>query len=313
MLRSTVALLLALKLTPGVGNVPINRIADWLAETEISPSELLECDPRTLTERLPAGYDREARGLAACREADLVRAEGMLARVESSGASAIARFDSDYPHALRAAMGATAPPLLFVAGDPGLLESTSVGVVGTRRPSDGGIALTKDCVAQLVARDATIVSGAAEGVDTTAHAATLASGGRTALVLPEGLFSYRGSQELVRGTEEGNVLLLSEFLPTATWSTHGAITRNSTIAALSSVVCVIEPGETGGSIRTAREALRMGRPTFVFGGRHAAGAKILASEGAALLVNSEGELRAEALAEALEAGPVAAADQGELF
>ena len=45
-----------------------------------------------------------------------------------------------------------------------------------------------------------------------------------------------------------------------------SVTRNSTVAALARILCVVEARKTGGSIQTAHKALSMGRPVLYQGG-----------------------------------------------
>ena len=59
--------------------------------------------------------------------------------------------------------------------------------------------------------------------------------------------------------------MLAEVHPAAPWQGPAAVARNRIIAALSRVVCVIEPRKTGGSIETARQALAQGKPVFASG------------------------------------------------
>src|SRR5262245_53756135 len=59
--------------------------------------------------------------------------------------------------------------LLYYQGWWDLVESRSVAVVGTRKPTSEGIARTRRLVRSLVRDDFTVVSGLAAGIDTVAH------------------------------------------------------------------------------------------------------------------------------------------------
>src|SRR5690606_24865428 len=112
--------------------------------------------------------------------------------------------------------------------------------------------------------------------------------------------------------EDGRAIVLSQFAPLSAWATHAAVTRNATIAALSRVVCVIEPRKAGGSMRTGRCALAIGRPVFVAGGDDALhGAEVLRRAGAQPVLG-RGGLAVEALQQAWRAAP-RRPPQGSLF
>ncbi|MBM3288510.1 MAG: hypothetical protein FJY92_00005 [Candidatus Hydrogenedentes bacterium] len=64
--------------------------------------------------------------------------------------------------------------------------------------------------------------------------------------------------------ESDRCALISQFDPELTWQTHAAVTRNATIAALSKLVCVVEPKRMGGSMRTARNARDQGKPVYFY-------------------------------------------------
>src|SRR5262245_8480793 len=73
-----------------------------------------------------------------------------------------------------------APPELFLAGDADLLVAgPCVAVVGSRKPSREGLARASRLARLLAERGITVVSGLAEGIDTAAHEAAIAAGGRT--------------------------------------------------------------------------------------------------------------------------------------
>src|SRR5215510_8711367 len=77
-----------------------------------------------------------------------------------------------------------APATLFVAGDPTLLRhGARVAIVGARKASVQGRARARKLATRLCAHGVVVVSGLAAGIDTAAHQATLAAGGRTIAVL----------------------------------------------------------------------------------------------------------------------------------
>ncbi|NIA14764.1 MAG: hypothetical protein GWP08_11845 [Nitrospiraceae bacterium] len=250
---------LALSLTPGVGTVTLNNARAAARAANVPLSALLHMDPRAQAHTLPPGFEGIAPLIARCGDAHLAWAAHLLAQVAASGGEALSIQEAHYPAELREHLGARAPALLFVRGDPALLTQPAAAIVGARRATRSGRRLARACATTLAGAGAAVVSGGAQGVDTAAHEAVLASAGKTVVVLPQGLLSYRIPPAIRRGVEEGNALLVSEFSPDTVWSAHAAVTRNATISALARLVCVIEPKRVGGSIRTARIALEQGK------------------------------------------------------
>ena len=80
-----------------------------------------------------------------------------------------------------------APPLLFVAGDPALLERPQLAIVGSRRASPPALDTARAFSRYLSHAGFTITSGLALGIDGAAHRAALEAGGATIGVLGTGL------------------------------------------------------------------------------------------------------------------------------
>jgi DNA processing protein len=110
-------------------------------------------------------------------------AEAELAALHKLGARALFLGDALYPPFL--AEMADAPPFLAVMGDVKLLSSRSVGIVGARNASANGMRLAQNLAAEL-AKNLTIVSGLARGIDAAAHNGALVAG-KTVAVIAGGL------------------------------------------------------------------------------------------------------------------------------
>ena len=91
----------------------------------------------------------------------------------------------DYP-ALLAELS-DAPPLLFVAGAPSILEKPQLAMVGSRRASRPGLDTASAFSRALAGAGFVITSGLALGIDGAAHQAALDIGGQTVGVLGTGL------------------------------------------------------------------------------------------------------------------------------
>jgi DNA processing protein len=163
---------------------------------------------------------------------------------------------------------ASPPLLLYYKGDPALLTTTSVAIVGTRAPSTYGVEMARYFSSELALRGVTIVSGLAQGIDALAHRATLEVEGRTIAVLGSGLHGIFPTLNaaLAKAMLEAGNLIISEYpLGTPPYKQNFPA-RNRIIAGLSRGVLVIESRLPGGSLITAKHALEEGREVFAIPG-----------------------------------------------
>lgn len=172
--------------------------------------------------------------------------------------------DQSYPAMLKSLLKLNTPPVLSMVGNVRLLTNKKVGFSGSRKVSEKGIAVTRDCVEQLSQdNNMSIVSGYAQGVDREAHYTALASGGSTIIVLSNGISSFYVRQELKEVWDWNRVLVVSEYLPKDKWSVSRAMNRNNTIIGLSDAMVVVEAGLTGGSLDAGLRSLEGKKPLFV--------------------------------------------------
>ena len=157
---------------------------------------------------------------------------------------------------------ATAKDLL-TRGNADLLQTVSVGIVGSRKASLKGVGAAQDCAGQLARLGITVVSGYANGIDLASHKAALDAGGATILVLAEGIDRFRVKRDIEAVWDWERALVVSEFLPNAPWSVKQAMLRNGTICDLSRAVIVAEAQRISGTMDTVRQCLKMNLPLFV--------------------------------------------------
>lgn len=173
--------------------------------------------------------------------------------------------DPRYPRAL-AGIG-DPPPVLYVLGDPDVLNMATLAVVGTRHPTPSGRETAYDFARHLGAAGLVIASGLALGVDGAAHEGALAGGGITFAVAGTGLdrvYPARHADLARRIADEG--ALVSE-LPIGTRPSREAFPRrNRILAGVSIGTLVVEAAVRSGSLITARLALEQGREVFAIPG-----------------------------------------------
>jgi DNA processing protein len=200
--------------------------------------------------------------------------------------------DPDYPRLLKEIPNA--PPLLYYQGQIDRQETLgnrpTVGIVGTRHPSEYGQRWTRRISQILAECGFTIVSGMAAGIDTQAHLGCLDAQGRTIAVFGTPLDKiYPETNRLLSQKIIQKGLLLSEHpRGTLTKREHFA-QRNRIIAGLSRAVLVMEAPERSGALITARVANEYSRDVFALPGRiddpNSQGCLRLLKNGAETIVN----------------------------
>jgi len=158
------------------------------------------------------------------------------------------------------------PPVLYVLGETS--TAPAVAVVGTRRSTRYGTSLAQAFGRTLADSGWTTVSGLARGIDVAAHRGTLKSGGEAVAVLGSGIDVIYPAEHAGMYHEilSGNGAVMSEYPPGTPPDRWRFPARNRLIAAISSAVVVVEAGQKGGALITARLAAELGRPVFAVPG-----------------------------------------------
>lgn len=141
-----------------------------------------------------------------------------------------------------------------------LLQRPRVAIVGSRKMSVYGRAVTQKIAAELAQQGVVIISGLAYGVDICAHQAALNAGGQTIAVLPssiEHIYPSSHAQIAKKMVEQGGALV-TEYDSAAQVFQSNFIARNRIVAALSQVILVTEGALKSGTLHTARFALEQG-------------------------------------------------------
>ena len=239
-------------------------------------------------------------------------------KMMEAGAELVTLGDPRYPQLLREIFDP--PILLFSRGRVDLLSSISVGVVGTRRPTPYGLAVSERLSADLTHAGLTIVSGMARGVDSAAHKGALSAGGNTVAVLGCGVdVIYPSENRKLAAEIAAKGLMVSEFPMGATAFPQNFPIRNRVISGLSVGVLVIEGAQYSGSAITAKLAMDQGREVFAVPGNITSkaswGPNLLIKQGAKLVQDWNdvvAELPAESRRHLIEAGKQRlAAEMGE--
>ncbi len=127
----------------------------------------------------------------------------------------------DYPAALFRHLDATRRPLLlFLRGEPALLDLPTVLPVAGASPQETAVARALDALADLAAEGAAPLLLARSGFEARLAKAFLDVGIPFILVIPQGLAAYVPPSGLQRALDAGQVLLISPFQPD--WTPAGS-------------------------------------------------------------------------------------------
>ena len=253
------------------------------------------------------------KAIAALRQPDEAAIDRDLDWLARPGNRLLCLSDPDYPALL--AEIKDPPPVLFVHGDPALLNQPQLAMVGTRNPTATGRETAKQFAAHLGGAGIVITSGLAAGVDTEAHRGALDGGGATIAVMgtgPDRIYPANNHRLAHRIAENG--ALISELPPGSPPLPEHFPRRNRIISGLALGVLVVEATVESGSLITARLATDQGREVFAIPGSihnaQARGCHALIRQGAKLVETATDVL--EELAPLAMAGvELNLADQGQ--
>lgn len=175
---------------------------------------------------------------------------------------------SDVPEKLRNIP--SAPKRLYVMGCDvnELLQKPCVTIIGSRKVSAYGKAVTASLAGELAKAGMVIISGLALGVDSIAHRAALDAGGLTIAVLPTSLDKIYPAvhYDLSRQIMGQGGALVSEYPEGSTTYKNNFIERNRIASGLGDALLVTEAAEKSGTLHTANFALEQGRPVLAVPG-----------------------------------------------
>ena len=190
------------------------------------------------------------------------RAEKELAGIRRiNGCRLINWTEPEYPQSLLQIYDP--PVMLYLRGDPQILNLPSLGIVGTRKPTLYGSQMAERLGRDLAARGVVIVSGMARGIDAIGHQGAMAVNGRAIGILGTGIdvcYPKENKKLYEKVLERGAIL--SEF-PLGTYpAPENFPMRNRIVAGMPLGIVVVEGAQYSGSLITARLAMEFGREVF---------------------------------------------------
>ncbi len=245
---------LALALTPGLASRLSARVLKRFGSPDgvfrASLSDLESCN-------LPAKVAQ-----AILKKEAFKRAEKELAGVRKiAGCSLLNWTEPEYPQSLLQIYDP--PVLLYLRGDPQVLNLPSLSIVGTRRPTLYGTQMAQRLGRELAARGLVIISGLARGIDATGHQGAMDAHGRAIGILGTGIdvcYPKENKKLYEKVLERGAIL--SEFPLRTHPAPENFPVRNRIVGGMPLGVVVVEGAQYSGSLITARLAMEFGREVF---------------------------------------------------
>jgi DNA processing protein len=245
---------LALALTPGLAS----RLSARVLRRFDSPDGVFRATlPDLESCHLPAQVAK-----AIVKKESFKRVEKELTGVQKiAGCYLLNWTEPEYPQTL---LQIYAPPvLLYVRGDPQVLNLPSLSIVGTRRPTFYGTQMALRLGKDLAVRGLVIVSGMARGIDAIGHQGAMDANGRAIGVLGTGIdVCYpKENKKLYEKVQERGAIV-SEFPLRTHPAPENFPIRNCIVAGMPLGVVVVEGAQYSGSLITARLAMEFGREVF---------------------------------------------------
>lgn len=220
---------------------------------------------------------------------DLSAAEKICEKLARIGGKILVFDSENYPKILKQTHNP--PPVLYLKGKvPSLDDVLTLGVVGTREPSNYGAFVTKRMCQSLARQGVVTIGGMARGIDAIGAWATIEEGGIAVGVIASGIdIAYPAENaELYQAiTERG--CILTEFPPGTPPIKRHFPMRNRIIAGLSRGVLVTDAPQKSGALITARLAMEEGRDVFAIPRNISdikySGTNILIQQGAKLVMH----------------------------
>jgi DNA processing protein len=213
-----------------------NRLARLLREKQNQPADLIGPDAVRTVGVCGAVFGRErlesllGRGFLLSQAVD---------RWNSRAIWVVSRADATYPRRLKARLKEDAPPILYGCGDPALLDTGGLAVVGSRHVDDELISYTENVGRLAAEAGRTLVSGGAKGIDRAAMHGALRAGGAVVGVMSDSLERGALARDSREPLMDHKLALTSPYDPAAGFNVGHAMQRNKVIYALADAALVV--------------------------------------------------------------------------
>ena len=198
----------------------------------------------------------------------------------------------EYPKILKENLKYNAPTVIYTKGNKALLQENSIAIVGSRSADSLSLTFTDNIAKKAVSENKVVVSGFAKGVDRQALDSAIEANGKSIIVLPQGILTFKsGFKQYYKQVTQGNLLVMSTFAPKAPWLVEFAMARNSIIYGMASEIFVAQSDDKGGTWSGVIDGLRKNRPIYVrYPDKNEKNANILLVQKGASAVDINGQI-----------------------
>jgi len=209
----------------------------------------------------------------------------ITAELKKKNINYLTLYNQEYPARLKEIYDP--PPVIFYKGVLNF-QLPAVAVIGSRNSTVYGRKIASRTASKLAEKGVNIISGLANGIDSTAHQGALAADcGITTAVLGNGFdYLYPSQNKLLSQKIIEKGLMLTEFNPAVAPRAKNFPRRNRIISGLADLILVVEAGEKSGTLITVDYALDQGKDIMAVPGNidrpNSVGCNRLIKKGAAI-------------------------------
>jgi DNA processing protein len=209
----------------------------------------------------------------------------IIAELKKKNINYLTLYNQEYPARLKEIYDP--PPVIFYKGVLNF-QLPAVAVIGSRNSTVYGRKIASRTASKLAEKGVNIISGLANGIDSTAHQGALAADcGITTAVLGNGFdYLYPSQNKLLSQKIIEKGLMLTEFNPAVAPRAKNFPRRNRIISGLADLILVVEAGEKSGTLITVDYALDQGKDIMAVPGNidrpNSVGCNRLIKKGAAI-------------------------------
>lgn len=217
--------------------------------------------------------------------------EKYIGELEKTGTEYISKFNKNFPDGLK---NIDDKPIgIYYKGTLPENNEVLISIIGSRRCTEYGKAVSLKIAGELAGCGMCIVSGLADGIDSYSSIGALKAKGKTIGVLGTSIDKCypAANQSLYDEIIKKGGCIISEHAPYEKTHKYDFVYRNRIIAALSRILIVVEAEDKSGTFSTVDAALNYGKSVFAVPGSifssYSRGTNRLIKEGCPPLVGYE--------------------------
>jgi predicted Rossmann fold nucleotide-binding protein DprA/Smf involved in DNA uptake len=183
----------------------------------------------------------------------------------NKGLWVICRSDQQYPARLKNKLRGMAPPILYGAGEPALLNGGGLAMIGSRKIGAEEEKFTSMGANRCACDGVQVVSGGARGVDQISMREAMAAGGTVVAALADSLLKKSLHKDNREALHDRRLVMISTVHPEAGFNVGAAMGRNKFIYALADFGLAVRAElKKGGTWSGAEEELKRDNANPVF-------------------------------------------------